>query len=246
MSSSETPSLGNWDSELSEAVKWYWATRLGQREKQQESKNTARGRRADVLGGKQLDGFAGLVEDLLVEGGVPRGSVVHDHAATLPGYYRASKGWDIAVVHKGQLLAAVEFKSIASSFGNNLNNRSEEALGSSIDLLKAYEEGVFEPSPAPWVGYFLLMADIEGSTDYPVQITSPSFPAEDAFKDASYAKRGELLCLRMVRKRVVNGATFLLSDPEAGLDGGYTQPNEELSFHRFARSLTAHAASYIE
>lgn len=231
--------------EVAEAVRWYWATRSGQRAKQQASAHSTRGRRADVLGGKHLDGFAVLVEDLLVEQGVPPDSVLHDYAATLPGYYRCTKRWDVAVVHEGQLLAAVEFKAIASSFGNNLNNRSEEAIGSSTDLFDAYEEGVFAPSPAPWVGYVLLMADTPKSTGAPVNVHEPRFPVEDAFREATYARRGELLCLRMARKRVVTAAAFLLSAPDAGLDGGYTEPNPELTFARFARSLVAHVTGHL-
>lgn len=66
-------------------------------------------------------------------------------------------------MHNGELLAVVEYKSQASSFSNNLNNRAEEAIGNNTDLLQAYEDGVFEPSPAPWIGYLMLMADNEKS-----------------------------------------------------------------------------------
>ena len=38
-----------------------------------------------------MDGFAGLVEDLLVAEGVPRESVKHDYHATLPGFFRHEK-----------------------------------------------------------------------------------------------------------------------------------------------------------
>lgn len=232
-------------SELSKAVTYYWAERLNQREKQRESENSTRGRRADVLGGKHLDGFAGLIEDLLVEAGVPRESVLHDRAATLSGYYRASKTWDTAVVHNGELLAAIEYKAIASSFGNNLNNRSEEAIGSSVDLNDAYEEGVFEPSPAPWIGYSLLMADTPRSVGRPVRVLEPSFDVEEEFQQATYARRGELLCLRMARKRIVSGAAFLLSGPEEGLEGDYAEPNAELTFERFCRSLIGHVTAHL-
>jgi len=38
------------------------------------------------------------------------------------------------------------------SFGNNYNNRTEEALGSAVDLWAAYREGAFKPSRGPWFG----------------------------------------------------------------------------------------------
>jgi hypothetical protein len=237
--------LDNLHPEIADAVQFYWAKRSGQAEAQQASDRTARGRRADVLGGRQMDGFAGLVEDLLVEeAGVPREAVVHDYHATLPGYFRHEKEWDTAVVYDGALLAAVEFKSQASSFGNNLNNRAEEAIGSNTDLLEAYEEGLFAPSPPPWLGYLMLMADTETSRS-DTRLREPSFEADDAFQQASYLKRAELLCLRMVRKRLVSGAAFLASEPEAGLDGQYRAPSAELTFERFARSLVSHVAGHV-
>ncbi len=193
-----------------------------------------------------MDGFAGLVEDILVdEADVPRNSVKHDYHATLPGYYRHEKEWDTAVVHDGELLAAIEYKSQASSFGNNLNNRTEEALGSNTDLIQAYEEGLFAPSPQPWIGYLFLMADVEESRE-PKSLREPNFDADDAFKSASYVDRMEILMTRMVRQRLVDNAAFILSDPERGTNGEFWEPNEELQFNRFARSLAAQVAGNID
>jgi len=42
-------------SELSDAVQYYWETRSGQGEEQRESEDSTRGRRAEVLGGQQMD-----------------------------------------------------------------------------------------------------------------------------------------------------------------------------------------------
>lgn len=233
------------NTEVSDAVQWYWETLSGQAASQRESEDSTRGRRAEVLGGKQMDGFAGLVEDILVNSGVPRKSVHHDYYATLPGYYRHEKEWDTAVVHDDELLAVVEYKSQASSFGNNLNNRAEEAIGSFTDLLEAYEDGVFKPSPQPFIGYLMLMADNEESRNVP-SVREVNFPVDDEFEDATYKDRMELLCLRMVRKRLVNDAVFMLSDEERGLDGEYWEPNDELRFNRFANSLASHVKGHID
>jgi len=224
--------------EVKEAVRWFWATQDTQKEKQRQSENSTRGRRANVLGGKQMDGFASLIEDILLTFGVPESSIVHNYQATLPGYFRHEKEWDTAVVHKGQLLAAIEFKSISSSFGNNLNNRTEEALGSNTDLREAYEQGIYAPSPPPWLGYLMLMAQDQSSTRS-VNVREPNFRVDPVFDGASYALRGEVLCLRMVRQQLVNGAVFMLSDPH-GPTGNFVEPNEELRFDRFARRLTYH------
>ncbi|WP_135533251.1 PaeR7I family type II restriction endonuclease [Halostella pelagica] len=237
--------INNLESELSDAVQWYWETRSGQGAEQRESEDSTRGRRAEVLGGQQMDGFAGLIEDIVVEAGVPRESVHHDYHATLPGFYRHEKEWDTAVVHDGELLAVVEYKSQASSFGNNLNNRAEEAIGNNTDIIEAYEEGVFAPSPQPFIGYLMLMADNEESRNVP-QVREVNFDVDDEFRDATYVDRMELLCQRMVRKRLVNESAFILSDEDAGMDGEYWEPNEELRFERFARSLASHVAGHID
>ena len=232
-------------SELKDAVQYYWETRSGQGKDQRESEDSTRGRRAEVLGGQQMDSFAGLVEDIIVDTGIPRDSVKHDYHATLPGYFRHEKEWDTAVVHDDELLAVVEYKSQASSFGNNLNNRAEEAIGNNTDLIQAYEEGVFAPSPQPWIGYLMLMADNTESGTVP-RLREVNFQVEDEFRDASYVDRMELLCLRMVRQRLVNESAFILSDEESGMHGNYWEPNEELAFERFARSLASHVRGHVD
>lgn len=236
--------IENLESEVSDAVQWYWETRSGQGAEQRESEDSTRGRRAEVLGGTQMDSFAGLVEDILVEAGVPRESVKHDYYATLPGYFRHEKEWDTAVVHDDELLAVVEYKSQASSFGNNLNNRAEEAIGNNTDLIQAYEEGVFAPSPQPWVGYLMLMADNETSRTTP-QLREVNFDVDDEFRNATYVDRMELLCLRMVRQRLANESAFILSDEGRGMNGEFWEPNEELRFKRFAQSLASYVQGHI-
>lgn len=237
--------IENLEMEVSDAVQWYWETLSGQAEEQRDSEDSTRGRRAEVLGGQQMDGFAGLIEDILVDAGVPRDSVKHDYYATLPGYYRHEKEWDTAVVHDGELLAVIEYKSQASSFGNNLNNRAEEAIGSFTDLLEAYEDGVFAPSPQPFVGYLMLMADNEKSRNVP-SVREVNFEVDNEFQEATYVDRMKLLCLRMVRQRLVNEAAFMLTDEESGLNGEYWEPNQELQFKRFARSLASHVEGHID
>jgi hypothetical protein len=236
------PDIGN---EVSDAVEWYWETRSNQETDQKDSENTARGRRAEVLGGAQMDGFAGLIQDALVDAGLPRDDVLHDHDATLPGHLRATKRWDVAIVHEDKLLAVVELKSIASSFGNNLNNRSEEAIGNSIDLREACEDGAFDQPKPPWVGYLILMADNEKSRRS-VSVREPNFSVDEEFKDASYIDRAGLLCSRLVRRNIVDGCAFLISDEENGLDGSYEVPNPDLAFDQFLTDLVTHVESQTD
>ncbi len=59
----------------------------------------------------------------------------------LPGFFRPTKEWDLLVIKDGKLVVAIEAKSQAGpSFGNNFNNRTEEAMGSALDLWTAFRE----------------------------------------------------------------------------------------------------------
>ena len=125
-------------------------------------------------------------------------------------------------------MASVEFKSqVGPSFGNNYNNRTEEALGSATDLWTAYREGVFKPSPRPWLGYFMLLESAPESTRA-VRVSEPHFPGADEFRNASYAKRYEILCERLVRERLYDGACLILSDRNRKASGANTR-NRRLS-----------------
>lgn len=96
-----------------------------------------------------MNGFLNLVRDLLGEGGLPHAHIYYEKSVEIPGWYRPEKKWDLLIVAKNRLLAGIEFKSQVGSFGNNFNNRTEEAIGSATDLWAAYCEGAFAPSARP-------------------------------------------------------------------------------------------------
>lgn len=232
------------ETRISGAVEYYWRKLSDQAGAQEESEDVPGGRRAEVIGGKQMDGFAALCDELLLEAGIPKESIRHEHDATLPGYFRATKRWDLAVIHDKELLAVVEFKSITSSFGNNLNNRIEEALGNPLDLYTAHEEGAYESSSEPWLGYLLLMAENENSTSS-VGIREPVYEVFEKYETASYVERGEQLCLRLSNRDLYNATAFILSDQEAGRHGGYSEPNPDLTFEGFVSSLLDYVSDHI-
>jgi hypothetical protein len=69
----------------------------------------------------------------------------------------------------------MELKSqVGPSFGNDFNNRTEEALGNATDLWATYREGAFKPSDRPWLGYLMLLEETEGSTR-PVRVSGRHF-----------------------------------------------------------------------
>ena len=237
----------NLETRLGNAVKQFWRTRTIQKKRQGVASGVRDyGNRTAVTGGKQLDGFVLLVTELLIECGLPDASVcTKKRNVVLPGYFRPTKEWDLVVVYHGNLLATVEFKSQVGSFGNNFNNRVEEALGNAADLHTAYREGAFAPSPAPWVGYLMMMQETEGSMR-PLGVREPHFSAFREFRNTSYARRYELFCERLVRERLYNAACFLLSEEDSGLRGEYREPSEELCFQKFAGSLLGHVAGVVK
>ncbi|MBS3764623.1 MAG: hypothetical protein KGZ25_15095, partial [Planctomycetes bacterium] len=79
----------------------------------------------------------------------------------------------------------------------------------------------------------------------PVSVQEPHFEVAEVFKDASYADRYQILCERLLRKRLYDGACFLLSKREEGLQGNYREPHQELTFKNFASHLIAHVEGYL-
>jgi hypothetical protein len=235
------------DRQVSQAIKMFWLTRDKQSENQGSKSGTKdAGLRAAVTGGKHLDGFTDICRRLFVKAGVPEAHIYWQTRKELPGYYRAEKEWDLIVVADGHLLAVIEFKAqVGPSFGNNFNNRTEEALGNATDLWAAYREGAFKPSARPWLGYVFILEDCPKSNT-PVKVKEPHFKVFKEFVAASYAKRYEILLTKLLRERLYDGACLLLTSREGGAKGRFTSPNEELSFKQFAAGLTAHAIAYAK
>ena len=133
-----------------EAVRFYWVTRSSQLQKQRDAGGSDQGSRSAVTGGAQMDGFIALLTKLMIEAGVDPANIYFKDSLELPGYFRPSKRWDFLVVVKQQLLVALESKSqVGPSFGNNFNNRTEEAMGSALDLWTAYRESAFISTVRP-------------------------------------------------------------------------------------------------
>jgi len=228
-----------------EAVKFYWQTRAKQVAKQKSAGGADQGLRSAVTGGAQMDGFIELLTKLVIEAGIDRSHIFYRRGfLELPGYFRPTKQWDFIVAVKGQLVAALETKSqVGPSFGNNFNNRTEEAMGSALDLWTAFREKAFGSAVRPWLGYTFLLEDCPRSRS-PVGVEEPHFKVFPEFEQASYGKRYELFCRRLVLERHYDCAAFMMSDATAGLEGAYSEPAEDLKFEHFAQSLVAHVAAY--
>lgn len=233
------------EQKIMDAVRFFWNTRTGQISKQNAHGVRDQGNRGEVTGGKQLDGFIDLVRKLLVLNGVPDRCIFTDSDLELPGFFRPNKKWDLLVVDEDELIIAIEFKSqVGPSFGNNFNNRTEEAMGSALDLWTAYREGVFGAHNAPWLGYFLVLEDCIKSNE-PVRVRSPHFHVLDEFIDASYKQRYGIFCDKLLLERQYSAACFVTTSCTDGTIG-YDFPKENLSFHFFLYSMLSAAVAHFE
>jgi hypothetical protein len=226
------------------AVRQFWLTRQSQSHAQ-GAKTHAKdaGDRAAVTGGKQMDGFVDVLCRLLRDSGLPDACIFRNRRVELPGWFRAEKQWDLVVKVADQLVAVLELKSqVGPSFGNNFNNRTEEALGSATDLKAAFREGAFKPSPRPFVGYLMLLEDCEASRR-PVDVQEPHFKIFAEFRGASYAKRYEILLQKLVRDQCYDAAALLLTSRDATSSAAYHEPNAELSFANLATALVGRAVA---
>ena len=188
-----------------------------------------------------MDDIAKLIADVFVDAGIPRSGVYCGRSKLeLPGYFRPEKKWDIVVVHGGKLIAAVELKAIASSYGNNMNNRSEEAIGCAFDMAHGIKSGLFG-SYSPWLGYAFVIRD-EKKSQKAVGVKEPHFKVDPAFRGASYQDRARLLCSRLALERAYDKAWFVIADPIVGV---VNEPDEEMTWAKFKAAIQGKVAEVL-
>ncbi len=239
-----TLDLQDYDRKARESVQAFWGNREKARQKQIESGKADQGERAGVTAGKNMDGFTALVIDLVRANGLAHANIHQQRAVlSLPGYFRPTKLWDLLVIHKGELIAAIELKSqVGPSFGNNFNNRTEEAIGTAHDLWTAYREGAFGQQPRPFVGWMMLVEDADASRT-PVRDNSPHFKVFPEFQGASYLKRYDVLCQRLVKEQLYTTAALMTSPRTAAQSGDYSSMSDMTSFKTFVTSFAGHIAA---
>ena len=227
------------------AVAHYWQTRAAQRKKQEQTGKGDQGLRSAVTGGAQMDGFIELFTELIIHAGIPHPYIFRKKAVELPGFFRPTKEWDLLVVRDRTLIAVLEAKSqVGPSFGNNFNNRTEEAMGSALDLWTAFREQAYLESPQPFLGYFFMLEDCEAS-NRPVGVQQPHFKVFPEFVGASYKRRYELFCRKLVLERHYTASVFITSSSQEGLSGVFKTPADDLSIERFAGLLVAHVGTFV-
>lgn len=206
--------------QIATAIKAFWNTKKKQ---------------GNVLAGKQLDAFLTLLTKVAINAGVPSDCIYlkNNH---IPGYYRATKDWDLIIVSpKKNLVVAIELKSQVGSYGNNLNNRTEESLGSSDDFWTAFREKTFTCNQSPWLGYLMVVGKDKNST-HKVKVNEPHFPVRPEFKDATYLDRYSILCQRLVLERRYNAVALVATEDK----NHYENLADNISIETFINSLRGH------
>lgn len=204
------------------------------------------GERAGVLGGKNMDGFLTLISELVKRNGLPHAAIhtVSRPLLTLPGYFRPTKLWDVIVIDRGSLVAAIELKShVGPSFGNNFNNRAEEAIGTATDLMTAVRENALGDQPRPFVGWLILVEDCLRSRS-PVRERSPHFQVFPEFQGVSYLGRYEVLCRRLMQENLYTQAAILVSPRTAAVDGEFGEMSPLTGLTSFVAGLAGHVAAW--
>lgn len=235
--------LVNYEKKAKKAVAAFWGNRDAARARQQATGKSDQGERAGVTSGKNMNDFLELVIDLVKANGLKNADIHQKRAVvTLPGYFRPTKLWDLLVIHQGQLIAAIELKSqVGPSFGNNFNNRTEEAIGTAHDFWTAYREGAFGQQPRPFVGWLMLVEDAPASRKA-VQDKSPHFPVFQEFQGASYLKRYDVLCQRLMQERLYTSAALMTSPRDANKSGEHSALSDMTSLKTFVTTLAGHVA----
>ena len=198
------------------------------------------GRRGRTIGGGAMSDFANVAGKVARDAGVTEEDIIipynpMDKRTVLPGYFRPTKNWDFLIVQNKIPLVALEFKSIMSSFGNNLNNRAEEAVGQGTDL-NAFMEANGLPHGSIFSGYLMIMADDRKSSraTRPVILDMHDFPVE--MNGLSYQQRADRMCQRLEDDGVWTCTSFATTVPNLNT-GDFSLLSESNSPVRFYKEM---------
>ena len=221
--------------DLSLALEHFWNTRAKQAELSRASgADGAVSRRDEVTGGKHLHGIEDLIERVVVASGVPR-NLLQLQRRSVPGFFRRTKDWDVAILVSGRPMAIIELKSmVGPDVGKNFNNRTDEALGQAIDVWKAAERGLLGQGSRLWIGYVMVLED-GPSANKPTKVQSGAiFPPDPIFENASHAERFRIFFERMITERMLDAACVVLTPRGSG---EHSHPSPTTSFATFVAAL---------
>lgn len=189
------------------------------------------GRRSSVTAGLHLAALNQLVVDEIRATGSTGLTLLTNRAATLAGYYRSSKSWDLVVLKDDVPILAVEYKSMSGSEGKNLNNRADEVFGIAEDARQAEKHGILPPNMRR--AYIFVMG-INTESTRPIGVGIPLGSPDPIFKGASYLQRTAIMCKRM-RDTGLYHLAWAVGVTEEPFS--WEEPDEEVGWVRFAADL---------
>lgn len=228
---------------VGQALRQFWTKKAAQEEK---AKRKQGGTRDSVTGGGHLNALQELLRDEFVAAGVPGSAIfTKTRKRVLPGWFRPTKSWDLAVIHNKHIVGLIELKSQVGSLGKNANNRAEEAIGNAIDVRYAYEKKLLGPD-RPWLGYVYVAEDEPNIHEKNKRSTNAHYDQRDVFtsedEGLSYLDRLAILGQQLVSADVYQAAWIMITaDPRKG-DFRYRDAADAVGLEQFRLSVRKFAA----
>lgn len=224
--------------DLEFAMHAYWGVKDRQAASAELIGSTAEGAAKAVRGARQFEPVAALIARFFLDAGYPPSSIgVGRPHVVLPGLFRPTKQWDLVVVHRGVLVAAIELKGIGGSeksIGKNYNNRVEEALGSAFDVARAHELALVGHE-RPWLGYLFVMEDVPSSRT-PKRPMQGILKADEIWNNLSHQERFSLTAQRLLSEKLYDAVCYLVSSRDAP---GPQEPCTATDWTHFSAAIQA-------
>ena len=221
--------------ELEEAIFSVFDLEINAAKNQKERGGSDQGRRAGVTAGKHLDPLADYLAKELINAGIkPRDIFTGSSNMEIPGWFRPNKQWDLLAFDNKALVTAIELKSIGSSYGNNFNNRTEEALGSATDASAAVKYNMFKNEQPPAFGYVMVVRSDESSRKTIDRIPEPHFKVDPIFYYNSYLDRFKIMCTRMLAEKLYDAIWLVFVNTETR---EIKEPVKALSYDNFMKKM---------
>lgn len=236
--------LVNYDAKAREAVIAFWGDPRRTRQGQIPAGRPDRGERTGRTTGRSMAGFMALVIDVVKANGLADAEIHQKRSAqALPGYFQATKAWDLVFTRGGRLVGAMAFQSqVGPAFHPSLDRQTAEAIGAAHDFWGPYRTGAFGGQSRPFAGWMMLVEDAPGSR-LPVVDPSPHFPVRPEFQGASCVQRFDLLGQRLIHERLYTTACVLTSPRTAGTSGEYGELSGMTGLRAFVAALAGHCAA---
>jgi len=216
---------------IDHALRQWVDIRKLQAEKSRAEGRAQEGRRSSVTGGTHLDEINQLIVDEIEATGASGLQLLTNRQATVAGYFRSSKSWDLLVLQGGNPVLTVEYKSMSGSEGKNLNNRADEVFGMAADARAAELHGLLPRNMRR--AYVFVLGANEASLR-PVGARAAAGTPDPIFTGASYMDRMAIMCERLREEGLFHMAWAVGVHEEPF---SWFEPRPTVNWERFSADL---------